>query len=72
MIKDHVFRGENACLYPNCGATESQHRSSAEAGVKDTPHWYTPTLKGCLFCGKPWNTVAHFLSSARRAVVGWR
>lgn len=71
MIKDHVFRGENACLYPGCDAVEGEHRESAETSAAATPHWYTPTLKGCLFCGNRWNHTAHFLSAARRAVAGW-
>lgn len=63
LITQHVFRGEQRCLFPNCGQPETAHRESAEPRIPQVPHWFIG-FRLCTCCGIGFNHPSHCPSPA--------
>lgn len=71
VIRDHVFRGERLCLYPECGRPETAHRESDRPAVEPLPHWFVG-VRSCVGCGLRFNHPSHYFAPSRMRLVGPR
>lgn len=63
LVTEHVFRGDQLCLYPGCEGTEKMHSESADGRPPQPPHWFIG-FRLCSGCGIGFSHPSHCFSPA--------